>query len=80
MSQSLLTHATLIFKRINFVIFQLWFIIMMIITEKSLFFFFFSIASAGGCHQITFSNAENTWANKPGIIYLYFRFTYLEAY
>lgn len=44
------------------------------------FFFFFSIASAGGCHQITFSNAENTWANKPGIIYLYFRFTYLEAY
>lgn len=39
MSQSVLTHATLIFKRINFVIFQLRFIIMMIITEKSLFFF-----------------------------------------
>lgn len=41
---------------------------------------FFSTASTGGCHQTTFSNAENTWTNKPGIIYLYFSFTYLEMY
>lgn len=41
---------------------------------------FFSTVSAGGCHQITFSNAENTWTNKPAIIYLYFSFTYLEMY
>jgi len=77
MPQSLLTHATLIFKRINFVIFQLWFIVMIIITEKSCFF---STVSAGGCHQTAFSKAENTWTNKPGIIYLYFSFTHLETY
>lgn len=40
----------------------------------------FSTASAGGCHQTTFSNAENTWTNKPHITYLYFSFIYLETY
>lgn len=40
----------------------------------------FSTASAGGCHQTTFRDAENTWTNKLSIIYLYFGFTYLETY
>lgn len=46
MSQSLLTHATLIFKRINFVIFQLYFIIMIIITEKSVVFLLLLVLAA----------------------------------